>query len=327
MEKILLKDLDGKAVVIQRLMTEANDHASTLAKHAELISSLTTSNKAFQAEVDVLREAIKNTRQMGTTRIEDMRKRQQEAAVAIQAAKSTEQKQLAQIKGIMAAIVEEQLKQKDALRKAAKLKQEVEQFVVRPGRRHWAERSERAIRVQQLFIERLTKENESIPGLQQRVQRMERVIAKLEKRLYSCGQQELAVAAAGQGQDINPRTKYRIRDLQQQILDATDRQTALHRVLSGEDDGKPIPMGETKEKWAEDEKDKAAPVGGGAPSPSPSVKGAKDARIQALQEQLVANAKEFAAQISKLKLDIMQAEMGGGGEGDSDDDEDEEDSD
>ena len=29
MEKTLLRDLDGKAVVIQRLMTEANDHAAT----------------------------------------------------------------------------------------------------------------------------------------------------------------------------------------------------------------------------------------------------------------------------------------------------------
>ena len=51
-------------------------------------------------------------RQMGATRLEDMRKRQQEAAVAIRAAKSTEQKQLAQIKGLEAAIVEEQLKQR-----------------------------------------------------------------------------------------------------------------------------------------------------------------------------------------------------------------------
>ena len=142
MEKLFLRDLDGKAVVIQRLMTEANDHATTLAKHAELISSLTTSNKAFRAEVEVLRAAIKNIRQMGTTRIEDMRQRQQEAAVAIKAAKSTEQKQLAQIKGLMAAIVEEQLKQKDALRKATQLKREVEQFAVRPGRRHWADRSD-----------------------------------------------------------------------------------------------------------------------------------------------------------------------------------------
>jgi hypothetical protein len=288
----------------------------------------------------VLRAAIKNIRQMGTTRIEDMRQRQQEAAVAIKAAKSTEQKQLAQIKGLMAAIVEEQLKQKDALRKATQLKREVEQFAVRPGRRHWADRSERAIRVQQLFIERLTKENESIPGWKERAQRMERVIAKLEKRLYSCGQQALAVAAGGQGQDINPRTKYRIRDLQQQILDATDRQTALHRVLSGEDDGKPIPMAEMPPpKKQEEEGAVGAPPkdgvvlgeakkvgeGGKAPSAAAAVKGAKDARIQALQEQLVANAKGFAAQISKLKLDIMQAEMGGGGG--SDDDEDDEDDD
>ena len=151
---------------------------------------------------------------------------------------------------------------------------------------------------------------------------------------------QLAVAAGGQGQDINPRTKYRIRDLQQQILDATDRQTALHRVLSGEDDGKPIPMAEMPPpKKQEEEGAVGAPPkdgvvlgeakkvgeGGKAPSAAAAVKGAKDARIQALQEQLVANAKGFAAQISKLKLDIMQAEMGGGGG--SDDDEDDEDDD
>ena len=92
----------------------------------------------------------------------------------------------------------------------------------------------------------MTKENESVPGLKERVQRNERVIDKLERRLYSCSQQALAIASAGEGKDINPRTKYRIRDLQQQIMDATDRNTALHRVLSGEDDGKPIPLEKMK---------------------------------------------------------------------------------
>ena len=169
----------------------------------------------------MLRTSAKSVRQMGATRLEDMRKRQQEAAVAIRAAKSTEQKQLAQIKGLEAAIVEEQLKQKDALRKAAQLKREVEQYAVRPGRRHWADRSERAIRVQQLFIERLTKENESVPGLKERVQRNERVIDKLERRLSRAVSKP--GRKRGEGKDINPRTKYRIRDLQQQIMDATDR--------------------------------------------------------------------------------------------------------
>ena len=105
-------------------------------------------------------------------------------------------------------------------------------------------------------------------------------------------------------------------------MDATDRNTALHRVLSGEDDGKPIPLEKMKKIEPGPSPAGDSDKSGGDPPPDGGKGGgsdAKDARIQALEEQLVENAKEFAAQISKLKLDIMQAEMGGGG-GDSDED-------
>ena len=302
MERIMQKDLDSKAVVIQRLMQEANEHASNLAKHAELISSLRTSNKAIESEIEALQTSVKNTRKMGSTRIEDMRKRQQEAIIAVKAAQSKEAKMLEQIKGLSAAIVEEQLKQKEALKNAAKLKREVEEYSVRPGRRHWAEKSGRAIDVQQQFIERLKKENASIPGMAERARRNERVIAKLEKKLYSCSQEAIMVEG---DEKINPRTKYRIRDLQQQIMDAKDRHTALEKVLNGETSTESAPASE----------EGAAGTGSEA----------KDARIKALEEQLVQNAKEFAAQISKLKLDIMNAEMGGGDDDDDDDDDDDND--
>merc|ERR1712224_1054598 len=53
--------------------------------------------------------------------------------------------------------------------------------------------------------------------------------------------------------------------------------------------------------------------------PSSGADAGKDAKIKALEEQMVANAKGFAAQISDLKLKLMQAEMGGGGGSDDDD--------
>ena len=45
---------------------------------------------------------------------------------------------------------------------------------------------------------------------------------------------------------------------------------------------------------------------------------AKDAKISALEEQLVENARAFAAQMADLKMKLMEAELGAG-DSDSDD--------
>ena len=42
------------------------------------------------------------------------------------------------------------------------------------------------------------------------------------------------------------------------------------------------------------------------------------AKVTALEEQLIENARKFAGQLSQVKLKLMEAEMGGGDSDDSD---------
>ena len=98
---------------------------------------------------------------------------------------------------------------------------------------------------------------------------------------------------------MHPRMKYRIRDLNEQVMAASDRERALHMVLNGEDDGQSAVVGEGNDANA---------------SMSELQK-----RVDVLQEQMISNAKSFAMDLSTAKLNLMQAQLGGG---DSSDDED-----
>lgn len=44
------------------------------------------------------------------------------------------------------------------------------------------------------------------------------------------------------------------------------------------------------------------------------------AKVKALEEQLIENAKKFAAELAGVKLKLMEAEMGGGSDSDEDSD-------
>ena len=323
MEKALHRNLDSKSIILSRLMHEANEQAKELATTAEEMSSLRNENKAFAAQVAHLQGMHADTRKVHTSRKEDMKLRQKEAADAAKVARGSEEKHTAQIKGLQAGIVEAQIKQKEMLREAQKLNQLIRDNPALPRRTAWGKRMEGAIRVQQLYIERMKKENAEIESLSERAERTERIILLLEKKLYAANSGDESTIA------MHPRVKYRIRDLQEQVVAAADRERALHMVFSGEDDGlvqkmnrsvlldgKPLASKIEEGTEAESGDDLAAALH--AMPPNKSVVAYKT-RCKTLQEQLINNAKSFAGELSKVKLDLMQAELGGS---DSDEDED-----
>ena len=327
MEQELHRNLDSKTIILSRLMHEANEQAKEIATNAEDISSIRSENLSIEKQLIHLQNVVGDTRKIHVSRKEEMKIRQKEAAEQAKIASGQEEQSLAKIKGLQAGIVELQIKQKEMLVECQKLNRLIQENPNKPRRNAWAKRMEAAIRVQQLYITRMKQENNEIINLQERAERTERIILMMEKKLYAANSQDEKTIA------MHPRVKYRIRDLQEQVMEAADRERALHMVLSGEDDGLAKKMnrsklldgentkiekknGEQKQQW--DNFQKGSDSGGGGGGDGGKSAEVWQLRCTKLQEQLITNAKSFAGELSKVKLDLMQAQLGGGSDSDSD---------
>jgi len=333
MLRSLHQNLDSKTLILSRLMHEANEQAKELAKSAEEMVVVKSMNESLGVEIEALCVEHSKIRTVHTSRTEDMQNRQEEAAEHVKMASNQDEKHAAQIEGLQAAIVELQIKQKEMIHKIKQLNQiirEAPAMSSTTGKKvTYMKKMEGAIRVQMMYIERMRKENEDILVLKERAERNERVIAMMEKKLYSANSGDESTIA------MNPRVKYRIRDLHDQIMEASDRERALHMVLTGEEDDGLLLLQAGEKSNAKSEAKSGSGDDGGSrgeteppPKKSTDDKPAKNSstssksvealktRCVMLRKQLVGNAKSFAGELSKVKLDLMQAEVGGGSDDD-----------
>ena len=336
MERDLHFNVDAKSLILSRLMHEANQQAEELAKLAEEMVSLRDENQTLNAQATALGLSISQTRVVHANRRIDLQHRQKEAADRSTHTDNIEDKYHNQLEGIGAGILEMQLKRKNMLQKTKTLNDLMTRYPWLPGKKDWSTKMEQAIRIQMMYIERMKEANKEVVDLEERVQRTERVIHMMETKLYTISSTDESVLAS-----MHPRVKYRIRDLQEQVMEASDRERALTMVLHGEDghivytglDKHGIPFdgsslgsggrvgrgsgGGSARMKRENPGPDPGPDGGGMGGGSTASVQQLKKRVATLETQMISNARGFAQELSTVKLDLMQAQMGG--DSDSDD--------
>lgn len=341
MERDLHFNVDAKSLILSRLMHEANQQAEELAKLAEEMVSLRDENQTLSAQATALGLSISQTRVVHANRRIDLQHRQKEAADRSTHTDNIEDKYHNQLEGIGAGILEMQLKRKNMLQKTKALNDLMTRYPWLPGKKNWSTKMEQAIRIQMMYIERMKEANKEVVDLEERVQRTERVINMMETKLYTISSTDESTLAS-----MHPRVKYRIRDLQEQVMEASDRERALTMVLHGED-GHIVYTGLDKHGIPFDGSSlgSGGRIGGGSggggarvkrgPDPGPDGADGADGpdgsgnggstasvqqlkrRVATLETQMISNARGFAQELSTVKLDLMQAQLGG--DSDSDD--------
>ncbi len=303
MEQDLNANVDSKSLILSRLMHEANEQAEELARLSEELVSLRDENKTLNQNVAVLNQALSEQTVVLTNRSESLKMRQKEAAKAAKNANSINEQHHLQLEGVGAGILELQLKRKQMFAKVDEFKRILLKYPLLPSKSNWAEKMEKAIRIQMLYVERMKKENVQMNAFKERMERNERVIQMMEKKLYS--------STGFGGHDsasMHPRVKYRIRDLQEQVMQASDRNQALHIVLNNDMNANTISeLMHTAKNDTE-----------GRDSDTNIEKFQR--RVETLQKQMIDNARSFAQDLSRAKLNLMQAQIGR--ESDSDDSDD-----
>ncbi len=303
---VLTEDISHKQTLIDRLLKEVDKRSDAIRTCGVEIVQLRRKNKKLASEKD---ELTKQMKEMVLAEQREARAIQQATTADLSKGNKLDGKELAQRLHVMSEKYKTERERNTVIMQ--KLKTLYQQSAkVRHSQQHFA-KLEKAHQAQAAYIQKLQAENQKIEVYKATIRTQERVVAKLE---------ELIETKLRDRKDGGSTTAFR---LKQEIVRLQRRNQELEKRVYAGGAGGSLAIERVKKlegqlkaarmRALETGTDQPPPPEGGPPGavpppgvadadaglPASGADAAKDAKIKALEEQMVANAKGFAAQISE----------------------------
>ena len=304
--KNLHDDVVAKQNMIERLINEADEYALHIKESGQMIVQLRKANALIKDEIEEIKLEYDDVKK----RADVVRKKKLKEQFTLTGNAATEKR----IKDLIVLIKEQRIATEKIVRQTDIMEGEIAKGITKEDVLQM-KKLEKAQKVKQLYIERLENETKDYKAYRNGVKNNEKLINRLEKKLYSnSGGDVNSIRMIGgvnhykESSSLPPKQKdgtirspkppplppssnkmkatdkARMIYLEKQKEDLLIRNKALHMYASGHTNAF---IGNNNDP--------------------------RDRRLAALQQQLLSNAKSFAQQISNLKLELMELEIGSGG--------------
>jgi hypothetical protein len=304
--KNLHDDVVAKQKMIERLINEADEYALHIKEGGQMIVQLRKSNDLIRDEIEDIKLEYDEVKKRADT----LRKKKLKEQFTLTGNAATEKR----INDLIVLIKEQRIATEKIIRQTDIMEGEIAKGITKDDAVQM-KKLEKAQSIKKLYIERLEQETKDYEAYRNGVKNNEKLIHRLEKKLYSntggniksvrviggvshfkeANQDGLVLPKQKDGSVRSPRPpqqlsnntmkatdKAKIIYLEKEKDDLLIRNKALHLYASGASN---------------------AFIGSNMGNDP------RDRRLAALQQQLLANAKTFAQQISNLKLELMELEI------------------
>ena len=295
--KKLHDDVVAKQEMIERLINEADEYALHIKESGRMIVKLRKANEAIKDDID----DIKLEHEEVQKRADTIRKKKLKEQFALTGNAATEKR----IADLIVLIKEQRIATEKLIAQTDIMEREIAKGVTKEDVLQMR-KLEKAQKVKQMYIERLEKETKDFKAYRQGVKNNENLINRLEKKLYS--------SSGGEFKSL--RTTGGVHHLKESIEQESLPKQKDGSVRSPTPPMQPKSIDEAiishlrKRKEDLQIRNKALHMyASGASNAFQGMVDPRDKRLAALQQQLLANARKFAQEISDLKLALMELEV------------------